>query len=103
MDESANRCTIARMCRSADVQAELLLSQFRLHAATRLVRLATAEVSQRGDETIRRACQDVLTTQPPSANADAEAFDPDFVDAAQIVAEIEAATREAQLGMEARE
>jgi len=97
MDEPDVRRAIVRMCKASDVQAEMALSQFRLHAATRLLRLATAEVAQKGDETIRRACRDVLTLQPPAVRD--EQFDPNEVSEAEVaavMAEMEAEVRRAE-------
>lgn len=60
-----NRRVLERLCLMADVQAQLLLSRYRMLAATRLIKLATEET---GDEpkgkgsgdTARRACVDLL-------------------------------------------
>lgn len=75
--------TLAGLCVLADVQTQLLLSRYRLIAATRLIGQATAEDQALSAEQVRKACVDLLkteliraermeTAQPPEQD---EAFD----------------------------
>ena len=56
--------TLAGLCMLADMQTQILLSRYRLLAAGRLIRLATAEQDSDGasvnKDTARRACVDLL-------------------------------------------
>jgi hypothetical protein len=75
MDRPENRRALAALCRAADLHAELALSRYRVHAATRLVQIAASAEAKKGDETIRRACQGVLTLQPPALRRERAADD----------------------------
>ncbi len=76
--EPSNRRCLARLCELADTQTQLLMSRYRVLAASRLIRMATqpGEVS---DETARKACVDLLKLEIKRAagEATAEASDED--------------------------
>ena len=55
--------TLAGLCVLADAQTQLLLSRYRLVAATRLIGQATAEDETLPAEQVRRACVDLLKTE----------------------------------------
>lgn len=57
------RRIIAGMCVLADAQTQLLLSRYRLVAATRLIAQATADADSLPPEQVRRACVDLLKTE----------------------------------------
>ena len=54
------RRTLAGLCVLADAQTQLLLSRYRLVAATRLIGQATAEDGTLPAEQVRKACVDLL-------------------------------------------
>lgn len=57
------RRTVAGLCVLADAQTQLLLSRYRLVAATRLIGQATADPDTLSPEQIRKACVDLLKTE----------------------------------------
>lgn len=57
------RRTLAGLCVLADAQTQLLLSRYRLVAATRLIGQATAEDETLSAEQVRKACVDLLKTE----------------------------------------
>lgn len=57
------RRTVAGLCVLADAQTQLLLSRYRLVAATRLIGQATASDDTLSPEQIRKACVDLLKTE----------------------------------------
>ncbi len=56
------RKTLSGLCALSDFQTQLLLSQYRRFAATRLLRLATGEDAE-VTESARKACVDLLRTE----------------------------------------
>ncbi len=60
---SATRRTVAGLCALADAQTQLLLSRYRLIAATRLIAHVTADADALPPEQVRRACVDLLKTE----------------------------------------
>ncbi|MEM9414561.1 MAG: hypothetical protein AAGA29_03665 [Planctomycetota bacterium] len=52
--------TVAGLCLLADLQTQLLLSRYRLVAATRLVGQATGQDESLSPEQVRKACVDLL-------------------------------------------
>lgn len=52
--------TVAGLCLLADLQTQLLLSRYRLVAATRLVGQATGQEESLSPEQVRKACVDLL-------------------------------------------
>ncbi len=58
--QSQTRRTLAGLCVLADVQSQLLLSRYRLVAATRLIAQVTAEADTLSPEQVRKACVDLL-------------------------------------------
>lgn len=77
------RRTLSGLCVLADAQTQLLLSRYRLVAATRLIGQATAEDDSLSAEQVRKACVDLLKTELSRAASlahteppeDDEAFD----------------------------
>lgn len=57
------RRTVAGLCVLADAQTQLLLSRYRLVAATRLIGQATADAESLAPEQVRKACVDLLKTE----------------------------------------
>lgn len=57
------RRTISSLCVLADAQTQLLLSRYRLVAATRLIGQATSEDEALSAEQVRKACVDLLKTE----------------------------------------
>ena len=57
-DPQTQRC-LHGLCVLADLQTQLLLSRYRLLAASRLIRLATQE-DEAGQDVARKACVDLL-------------------------------------------
>lgn len=57
------RRIVAGLCVLADAQTQLLLSRYRLLAATRLISQATADSDTLAPEQIRKACVDLLKTE----------------------------------------
>ncbi|MEM9560842.1 MAG: hypothetical protein AAF995_11085 [Planctomycetota bacterium] len=58
--EPATQRTVAGLCLLADLQTQLLLSRYRLIAATRLVGQATGQDDGLSPEQVRKACVDLL-------------------------------------------
>jgi len=75
--QETNRQCLSGLCLLADLQTQVLLSRYRLLAATRLIRLATGEESDEKNarDTARRACVDLLKLD--LKRADAQALPPD--------------------------
>ncbi|MBX2852913.1 MAG: hypothetical protein KTR15_14350 [Phycisphaeraceae bacterium] len=63
------RRTLAGLCVLADAQTQLLLSRYRLVAATRLIGQATAEDETLSAEQVRKACVDLLKTELSRASS----------------------------------
>ena len=61
--EPKTRRTLAGLCVLADAQTQLLLSRYRLVAATRLIGQATAQDEDLSAEQVRKACVDLLKTE----------------------------------------
>lgn len=61
--EPQTRRTVAGLCVLADAQTQLLLSRYRLVAATRLIGQATADPDTLSPEQVRKACVDLLKTE----------------------------------------
>ena len=61
--EEKTQRTLAGLCVLADAQTQLLLSRYRLVAATRLIGQATAEDENLSAEQVRKACVDLLKTE----------------------------------------
>ena len=59
----ATRRTVAGLCALADAQTQLLLSRYRLIAATRLIAHVTADAEALPPEQVRKACVDLLKTE----------------------------------------
>lgn len=57
------RRIVSGLCLLADAQTQLLLSRYRLVAATRLIGQATAEAETLPPEQVRKACVDLLKTE----------------------------------------
>lgn len=57
------RRTVAGLCVLADAQTQLLLSRYRLVAATRLIAQATSDDDTLSAEQVRKACVDLLKTE----------------------------------------
>lgn len=57
------RRALAGLCVLADAQAQLLLSRYRLVAASRLIAQVTAEADALPAEQVRKACVDLLKTE----------------------------------------
>lgn len=57
--DAENQKTLGGLCVLADLQTQLLLSRYRLLAASRLIKLATTETGE-GAEVARKACVDLL-------------------------------------------
>ncbi|MFW6060170.1 MAG: hypothetical protein ACODAQ_08305 [Phycisphaeraceae bacterium] len=71
--EGNNQRCLRGLCTLADLQAQLLLSRYRLHTAARLVRLGTDQDQQVNADVARKACVDVLRMDLKRAEADADA------------------------------
>lgn len=61
--QAQTRRTVAGLCVLADAQTQLLLSRYRLVAATRLIGQATADAESLAPEQVRKACVDLLRTE----------------------------------------
>lgn len=61
--ERETRRTVAGLCVLADAQTQLLLSRYRLVAATRLIAQATSDDDTLSAEQVRKACVDLLKTE----------------------------------------
>ncbi|MFN3166029.1 MAG: hypothetical protein ACE37H_03080 [Phycisphaeraceae bacterium] len=59
-DRPETRRALSGLCVLADAQAQLLLSRYRLAAATRLIAQVTAEADALPAEQVRKACVDLL-------------------------------------------
>lgn len=70
------RRTVAGLCVLADAQTQLLLSRYRLVAATRLIGQATADADTLAPEQVRKACVDLLRTELTRAATLNDADDP---------------------------
>ena len=81
------RC-LTGLCVLADMQTQLLLSRYRLLAATRLINLATAEGEAGSDDVARRACVDLLKLD--LKRADATTDDDSNANAATTAREVDA-------------
>lgn len=55
-----NQRALSGICVLSDLQAQVLLSRYRLHAAGRLIKLATEESPDISQDVARRACVDLL-------------------------------------------
>lgn len=60
IEQPENRQCLMGLCQLADIQTQVLLSRYRMLAASRLIRLATNEDGQVKDDVARRACVDLL-------------------------------------------
>lgn len=65
-----NHQCLTGLCLLADLQTQILLSRYRLLAATRLIRLATQEDEQASADVARRACVDLLKLDLKRADAE---------------------------------
>lgn len=70
-DPQNQRC-LTGLCVLADLQTQLLLSRYRLLAATRLIRLATQQDESAGPDVSRKACVDLLRLDLKRAEAKAD-------------------------------
>ncbi|MEO0476340.1 MAG: hypothetical protein AAF085_10300 [Planctomycetota bacterium] len=75
--EPKNRRLLSGLCVLADAQAQLLLSRYRLVAATRLIGQATAEDETMSPEQVRKACVDLLKTELSRASTLSPLEDPE--------------------------
>lgn len=64
-----NQQCLTGLCVLADIQTQLLLSRYRLLAATRLIRLATQEDESASADVARKACVDLLRLDLKRAEA----------------------------------
>ena len=55
-----NQQALSGICVLSDLQAQILLSRYRLHAAGRLIKLATEDSPEVSRDVARRACVDLL-------------------------------------------
>ena len=71
ISDPANQRVLSGLCLLADLQTQILLSRYRLLAASRLIKLATmdAETKESG-EVSRRACIDLLRLELKRADVD---------------------------------
>jgi len=61
VDDPQNQRVLNGLCKLADVQTQVLLSRYRMLAATRLIKLATdADLTEGKPDVARRACVDLL-------------------------------------------
>ena len=67
--EPKTRRLLSGLCVLADAQTQLLLSRYRLVAATRLIGQATAEDENLSAEQVRKACVDLLKTELTRASS----------------------------------
>lgn len=68
-EKPETRRTLSGLCVLADAQTQLLLSRYRLIAATRLIGQATAEDETLSAEQVRKACMDLLKTELSGATS----------------------------------
>lgn len=76
-----NHQCLTGLCVLADLQTQVLLSRYRLLAATRLIRLATQEDEQASADVARRACVDLLKLDLKRADAELPSQASEHVDA----------------------
>ncbi|MEX0885637.1 MAG: hypothetical protein WD009_04280 [Phycisphaeraceae bacterium] len=67
-EAQTQRC-LTGLCVLADMQTQLLLSRYRLLAASRLINLATGEQEGGGGDVARKACVDLLKLDLKRADA----------------------------------
>ena len=60
ISDPINRRALHGVCVLSDLQAQVLLSRYRLHAAGRLIKLATEDEPGMSRDVARRACVDLL-------------------------------------------
>ncbi len=86
--------TVAGLCLLADLQTQLLLSRYRLVAATRLVGQATGRDESLSPEQVRKACVDLLKIEldrvASVSTADADALDDPALDALRAALDVPA-------------
>lgn len=76
-----NRQCLTGLCALADIQTQLLLSRYRLLAASRLIRLATQDDAAASADVARKACVDLLRLDLKRAEAQpADAADGETID-----------------------
>lgn len=80
------RRTLAGLCVLADAQTQLLLSRYRLVAATRLIGQATAEDDTLSAEQVRKACVDLLKTELSRAASLSSSDEPEQDEAFEALA-----------------
>lgn len=86
IEQPENRQCLMGLCQLADVQTQVLLSRYRMLAASRLIRLATNEDGSVKDDVARRACVDLLRVDLKRATLDAEELEADVEDDAALSA-----------------
>jgi len=60
VSDTTNHQMLRGLCVMADVQTQIMLSRYRLLAASRLIKLATEEGPEGGSDVARKACVDLL-------------------------------------------
>jgi len=60
ISDPKNQQALSGICVLSDLQAQILLSRYRLHAAGRLIKLATEDGPDMSRDVARRACVDLL-------------------------------------------
>ena len=80
------RRLLSGLCVLADAQTQLLLSRYRLVAATRLIGQATAEDETLSAEQVRRACVDLLKTELTRAESLGPTEEPESDEAFEALA-----------------
>lgn len=71
VSDVSNQRVLSGLCKLADLQTQILLSRYRLLAATRLIKLATEEDQAEGKPDVaRRACVDLLRLDLKRAEVD---------------------------------
>ena len=71
ISDPANQRVLSGLCLLADLQTQILLSRYRLLAASRLIKLATMDAeSKESGEVSRRACIDLLRLELKRADLD---------------------------------
>ena len=73
-NDPANAACLRGLCLLADMQAQLLVSRYRVHAASRLIRLTGDESP---DDLARRACVDLLKLDLKGSDASSSAGEHD--------------------------
>lgn len=73
LEEANHRC-LTGLCVLADIQTQILLSRYRLHAAVKLYQLASLETEddKAVRDIVRRACVDLLKLDLRRADTDAD-------------------------------